>query len=387
MKNFARLDGIVTLVDAKHIEQHLDEEKPVGAENEAVEQVAFADRLLLNKTDLVDDGDLVRIEARIRSINKFAPIQRCQHSQVDVSSVLNINGFDLQRTLEMDPEFLNTDGEHEHDASVTSLSIVKSGDVDLGTLEDWLHTLLQTRGGDLYRMKGLLAISGTKERFVFQAVHMIFKWQADHAWPDGEKRMNKLVFIGRNLDHVGLRAGFDACITSPDLTQRKVAHEAAAERISSWARDSLPAEFSGESVTVEQARCSMASCPLQTLIRVMLPKPKELTLLQPLVSVTCADVAAEMGTWAGMIQRAKSVHGWAHAALPDAVAGERLLVEEVETTHVDDAVKVETHIHILATPPWSMKVLKRLEDVTQKNVADLMQYAALCGAQGVPSVR
>ena len=118
MHSFCVLDGIITLVDAKHIEQHLDEEKPEGAENEAEEQLAFADRVLLNKVDLVTEEDLARVEGRIRSINKFAPIQRCQQSQVSVDSVLQIKGFDLKRTLEMDPDFLNTDEEHSHDQKV-----------------------------------------------------------------------------------------------------------------------------------------------------------------------------------------------------------------------------------------------------------------------------
>merc|ERR1712060_136769 len=102
VKSFARLDGIVTLVDAKHIEQHLDEEKAVGAENEAVEQVAFADRILLNKTDLVSNEDLVRIETRLKSMNSHAPIRRCTKAEVDVDWVLDIGAFDLKRTLEMD---------------------------------------------------------------------------------------------------------------------------------------------------------------------------------------------------------------------------------------------------------------------------------------------
>ena len=107
VKSFARLDGIVTLVDAKHIEQHLDEEKPEGAENEAVEQVAFADRILLNKTDLVEEADLVRIEARIKSMNAHALVQRCQKANVAVDWVLNVGAFDLTRTLEMDPGALS----------------------------------------------------------------------------------------------------------------------------------------------------------------------------------------------------------------------------------------------------------------------------------------
>ena len=106
VKDFARLDGIITLIDAKHIIQHLDEEKPEGAENEAVEQVAFADRMIVNKVDLVSEAELEIVEARLRSINQFAPIVRSTQSQVSVESVLGIRGFDLKRTLEMDPEFL-----------------------------------------------------------------------------------------------------------------------------------------------------------------------------------------------------------------------------------------------------------------------------------------
>merc|ERR1719362_1130629 len=128
VEKFSRLDGIVTLVDAKHIEARLDEEKPEGVENEAVEQVAFADRMILNKIDTVSEEDLVRVEARLRSVNAFAPIHRAERSSVSVDNVLNIHGFDLKRTLENDPEFLKTDGEHQHDASVSSVSITTPGE-------------------------------------------------------------------------------------------------------------------------------------------------------------------------------------------------------------------------------------------------------------------
>merc|ERR1719379_398613 len=157
VKAFARLDGIVTLIDAKHIEQHLDEEKPEGAENESVEQVAFADRMLLNKTDLVEEKDLERVEKRLRTMNSFAPIIRCCQSEVSVDNVLNIKGFDLKRTLEMDPEFLNTDGEHEHDTSVSSLSIIQKGNVDFDAVQEWVGWVLRTQATDIYRMKGVLA--------------------------------------------------------------------------------------------------------------------------------------------------------------------------------------------------------------------------------------
>ena len=217
-----RLDGIVTLVDAKHIEQHLDEEKPEGAENESVEQVAFADRMILNKTDLVSEEDLVRIEARLKSINKFAPIVRSCQSKVGVDQVLDIKGFDLKRTLEMDPEFLNTDGEHAHDTAVSSLSMCSDIDLDLDLVQDWVGTLLEEKGKDLYRMKGVLAIKFAEEKFVYQAVHMIFNGNFDEEkWQPDEKRCSKLVFIGKNLNHAELKAGFDACIATPEQQEKK----------------------------------------------------------------------------------------------------------------------------------------------------------------------
>jgi len=220
VKAFARLDGIVSLIDAKHIEMHLDAEKPEGAENEAVEQVAFADRLLLNKIDLVSEADLERIEARLRAINQFAPIQRCTKACVSVDSVLDIRGFDLKRTLEMDPEFLNTDNEHEHDASVTSLSIVHPGELDLDLVQAWMGDLLETRGADIYRMKGVLAIAHSEKKFVYQGVHMIFSGDFDGMWQAGEERQSKLVFIGKNLDG-GIKSAFEACLTTPENIEKK----------------------------------------------------------------------------------------------------------------------------------------------------------------------
>ena len=223
VKEFAYLDGIVTLVDAKHIEQHLDEEKPEGAENESVEQVAFADRLLLNKCDLVTEADLPRIEARLKSINSFAPIVRCQKSNVSVESVLNIKGFDLKRTLEMDPEFLNTDGEHMHDQSVSSVSIKLGGEIDLDSVQQWISTILQEQGTDIFRMKGVLAIAHANERFVYQAVHMIFTGDFMEPWEPDEKRESKLVFIGKNLNREELTKAFTACQATPEAMERKKA--------------------------------------------------------------------------------------------------------------------------------------------------------------------
>jgi len=215
------LDGIITLVDAKHIEQHLDEEKPEGCENEAQEQLAFADRVVLNKTDLVTEEDLVRVEGRIRAINKFAPIQRTHKSIVSVDTVLNIKGFDLKRTLEMDPEFLKTDGEHEHDNTVSSLSITQPGEVALDDMQDWIGKLLQEQGNDIFRMKGIIAVAHADQKFVYQAVHMIFNGDWDGEWDEDEKRESKLVFIGKNLDKQELTKSFAACLETEERATKK----------------------------------------------------------------------------------------------------------------------------------------------------------------------
>ena len=220
VKEFARLDGIVTLVDAKHIEQHLDDEKEEGVENEAVEQVAFADRLLLNKTDLVSQKDLERVEKRLRAINSNAPVIRCTRSNVSVDNVLNIHGFDLKRTLDMDPEFLNTDGEHQHDDSVKSVSIVEEGNLDMELLHEWIGDILQNKGADIYRMKGVLCVEHSNRKFLYHALHMIFSSMFDEVEMDpNEKRESKLVFIGKNLDAEELKEGFKLCMHTPELEQ------------------------------------------------------------------------------------------------------------------------------------------------------------------------
>eukprot|EP00948_MAST-09A_sp_MAST-9A-sp1_P000718 g718.t1 len=222
VKAFARLDGIITLVDAKHIEQHLDEIKPEGAENEAVEQLAFADRVILNKIDLVTKDDIKRVKKRIQAINKFAPIVQSTQSKVSVDQVLDIKGFDLKRTLEMDPEFLDTDAEHEHDETVSSMSIQVEGDVHLMLCNDFIGNILRNKGQDIYRMKGVLSVSNYANKFVYQGVHMIFRgeFSDEDTWKAGEKRISKLVFIGKNLDKDELSKLFSECLDTPANTAK-----------------------------------------------------------------------------------------------------------------------------------------------------------------------
>ena len=194
--------------------QHLDEEKPEGAENEAVEQVAFADRLILNKTDLVpDESEVSRIETKLREVNKYAPILRCTMSNVSMENVLNIRAFELSRVLEMDPEFL-TEGDHQHDSTVYSVGFERAGDLNMERTNTWIAKLLQEKGVDIYRMKGVLSMTGCAERYVYQGVHMLFTGEVLTPWGDAP-RVNRLIFIGKNLDRAALEKGFESCLENP----------------------------------------------------------------------------------------------------------------------------------------------------------------------------
>ncbi len=198
------LDAVVTVVDARHIHQHWEAE-------EAQEQIAFADVILLNKTDLVTPEDLESLEQRIRGMNALARIYRTQNAAVEMSTILGLGAFDLRNALTIDPDFLTEDA-HEHDETVGSIALVESGSVDGVKLNEWLGELLQTQGPDIFRMKGILNIAGEDFRYVFQGVHMIFDGMPDRPWKAGETRKNELVFIGRNLDREQLQQAFQACL-------------------------------------------------------------------------------------------------------------------------------------------------------------------------------
>jgi G3E family GTPase len=353
MKANFRLDAIVTVVDTKHILQHLD------SEDEAVKQLAFADVILLNKTDLVNEGELAALETRIRRLNAVAKIHRTKNCDIPLDRVLDVGGFNLGRATELDPKFLepefpfewagayllpagshelvighdhddahdhghdhgeadhhhhhhhgneneldvvvmplkslaetdiapardaatvvfsdwenrvkpgeavtpgatlhrllldqghghfplkinepghylvfegcgedplhiHVDGDtskpvwqqdfhaaHSHNEAVTSVGISASGDLDGTKLNRWISELLQTKGGDIYRMKGVLAVKGSNKRLVFQGVHMLFDAKFDREWAAGEPRQNTLVFIGRKLERAALTEAFKGCL-------------------------------------------------------------------------------------------------------------------------------------------------------------------------------
>jgi len=332
MKESFALDAIVTVVDAKHVWQHIEES------SECQEQIAFADVLLLNKTDLVTPGELDQLEARIRSMNASCQIHRTRNAELPLEKLVNVRAFDLDAKLEMNADFLTeevpfewagvfqleqgvlevkldagpdptmdilisplaenseadfeaakkkaiitfADGpterkpgsglsadalpsrlilngqgaafslslakkgffavftqhhptefnmtfnegsnvltpvreqayahSHSHDQSVTSVGIVESRAVDPKKLDRWIGPLLQTKGVDIFRMKGILNFKGLENRFVFQGVHMLFDGKQDRPWKKGEERKSQLIFIGRNLDRAELEEGFRSCL-------------------------------------------------------------------------------------------------------------------------------------------------------------------------------
>jgi G3E family GTPase len=198
------LDAVVTVVDAKHIQQHWDR-------NEAREQIAFADIILLNKIDLVVDRELEELERRIRSMNILGKIYRTQNAALEMEAILGVNAFDLEKTLTIEPDFLEGHT-HEHDDTITSVAIVENGVVNRDKLYDWIEDLLSTKGSDIFRMKGILNLAGEDNRFVFQGIHMLFDTTQDRPWRENEIRQNQLVFIGQNLDEQQLKQNFLACL-------------------------------------------------------------------------------------------------------------------------------------------------------------------------------
>lgn len=259
------LDGIVTLVDAKHITQHLDQgaERADGSVNEAFEQIAYADRIVLNKVDLVNASELSALESRLRSVNRMAELTKAEKAAVGVDYVLDVGGFDLEK-IEADgveasdrhhdhdhghshdhkhdhghshdhsKEHHHHDHDHpvdgcnecekdghththdhhhhHHDDRVGSISVEIKGDMDYDKVNQWLEAVLQARHEDIYRMKGILSIYGFPEKFVFQGVHALFDGEPSEAWKEGEERKSKMVFIGLDLPGDVIKEGFQKCL-------------------------------------------------------------------------------------------------------------------------------------------------------------------------------
>jgi G3E family GTPase len=203
--DMAKLDAVVTVADAKWLSERLKDAP------EAKNQIAFADVILLNKTDLVGQADLERVEGQIRGINPYARVHRTQKCQVPIGEVLDRNAFDLERIIEIEPDFLEHGHHHHHDEEMQSVAIHHPGEVDPEKFLPWLNDLTQRQGPDILRCKGIVAFPDEPKRFVFQGVHMILDGDVQREWRPDEKRESKVVFIGRNLDEDAIREGFLSC--------------------------------------------------------------------------------------------------------------------------------------------------------------------------------
>jgi G3E family GTPase len=226
----ARLDAVVTIADAKWLSQRLKDAP------EAKNQIAFADVILLNKIDLVTAAELSEVKARIRAINPYAKLHETRRCTVPLDAVLGRNAFDLDRILDLEPEFLAVDDtehhhdhypygdghdhgdhphrpglKHFHDEDMQSVAIELDSDVDPAKFMPWINDLVQDQGPSILRSKGILAFKGEPKRFVFQGVHMLLDGDLQRDWAPGERRRSKIIFIGRDLNEDIIRKGFLAC--------------------------------------------------------------------------------------------------------------------------------------------------------------------------------
>jgi G3E family GTPase len=205
IKSDTRLDSFVTLADAVNLEQNLAQSE------EAVEQIAFADIILLNKTDLVSTDKLDQVERRIRTLNPMAKIYRTEQSVVDLDKVFGVGAFELGAKLEVDPTFLD-DLEHEHDDAVMSFVLREDRPIDINRFMGWMSPILMERGEDIYRSKGIFHAQGFKERLIFQSVRMLTTMRPERPWKPDEKRQTEFVVIGRDLDREEFAEGFAECV-------------------------------------------------------------------------------------------------------------------------------------------------------------------------------
>ncbi len=226
-----KLDAVVTVADAKWLKDRLKDAP------EAKNQIAFADVILLNKTDLVTPGELREIEARIRGINPYAKLHRTERAQIPLDEVLGRNAFDLDRILDIEPEFLEADGgdhdhdhdhdhhhdhdhdhahshglRHYHDEEMQSLALKSDKPLDPDKFFPWVQNLVATDGPSILRSKGILSFKDDPDRFVFQGVHMMLDGNHQRPWKNDEKRESRIVFIGRKLPEDKIREGFAACV-------------------------------------------------------------------------------------------------------------------------------------------------------------------------------
>ncbi len=205
-----RLDAILTLVDAKHAMAQLDQHEI------AQEQVGFADRLLLTKTDLVSEAEKAALIARLMDINGRAAIYETLQGQgVDLAALLDVNSFSLESVLEREPDFLASGHHHHHNNAISSFAFTTHGEFDPARLDEFFGALVQVYGEDMLRYKGLLAVTGQDHQIILQGVHMLVATNVGRPWAENEARESRIVFIGRNLPRDIFEKGLRQCIGKP----------------------------------------------------------------------------------------------------------------------------------------------------------------------------
>ena len=240
IKNKFYMNGIVTLVDSVNVDKHLDDN------DECYKQIAFADLLLINKIDKVDEARLNDIKKIVQLVNPMAEQIRCSHAQIDISKILNVVSLHEKMMRDEHREINEHDHEHHghehhhhghdhhhghehshehdhdhdsdvqhghaHNSPIESLSISLPGEFNQAELRYWLGTLLFDRSDTIYRMKGIINVQGRNEKLIFQSVHRLFEDAVGDPWKDDEERRSKIVFIGEKLDGKELKEGFSACL-------------------------------------------------------------------------------------------------------------------------------------------------------------------------------
>jgi G3E family GTPase len=222
------LDSVTVLVDARHIGLRLADSR------EAREQIAFADQIVLNKTELASRAELAAIETRLKAINPLAPILRAQRANVPLDQLIGRGGFDLTRIVSLEPAFLQPEQhdqeheqghghvhdehcghqhhDHQHDSDIGTVALQSERPMDGEKISAWLNALVASKGADILRAKGIIDVAGDARRLVFQSVHMLLEGDFQRPWRETEVRSSRLVFIGRHLDRALLSAGFNRCI-------------------------------------------------------------------------------------------------------------------------------------------------------------------------------
>jgi G3E family GTPase len=225
-----KLDAVVTVADALWLKDRLKDAP------EAKNQIAFADVILINKTDLVSPEDLRELEARVRGLNPYATLHRTERAQIALDAVLGRNAFDLERILDIEPKFLEADAhdhdhdhhhdhgdghrhhhhgdglKHYHDEEMQSVALKTDKPLNPDKFFPWIQDLVAIEGPNILRCKGILSFKDDPQRFVFQGVHMILDGDHQRAWGADEKRDSRIIFIGRNLSEDRIREGFEACV-------------------------------------------------------------------------------------------------------------------------------------------------------------------------------